>query len=114
METQLQYVISYLFQLNSNPSLVLCGLELIPVPVVLQPSQQEISQALADIRQLIGVHGHEHRFNGRAVARIFHGISSPCFPAQTWGRARRFWRSNMNLDFNVLVRLAVQEIVKLR
>ena len=87
---------------------------MIPVPVVLQPSQQEISQALADIRQLIGVHGHEHRFNGRAVARIFHGISSPCFPAQTWGRARRFWRSNMNLDFNVLVRLAVQEIVKLR
>lgn len=79
-----------------------------------QPSPQEVSQAIADIRQLISLHGHEHRFNGRAVARIFHGISSPCFPAQTWGRARRFWRSNMNLDFNFLVRLAVQEIIKLR
>ncbi|XP_048739523.2 ATP-dependent DNA helicase Q4-like isoform X3 [Ostrea edulis] len=79
-----------------------------------QPSPQEISQAIADIRQLISIHGHEHRFSGRAIARIFHGISSPCFPAQTWGRARRFWRSNMNLDFNFLVKLAVQEIIRFK
>ncbi|XP_062621086.1 ATP-dependent DNA helicase Q4-like isoform X2 [Saccostrea cucullata] len=79
-----------------------------------QPSPQEVGQAIADIRQLVCVHGHEHRFNGRAVARIFHGISSPCFPAQVWGRARRFWRSNMNLDFNFLVKLAVQELIKLK
>ncbi|XP_061162436.1 ATP-dependent DNA helicase Q4-like isoform X2 [Saccostrea echinata] len=79
-----------------------------------EPSPQEVSQAIVDIRQLICIHGHEHRFNGRAVARIFHGISSPCFPAQIWGRARRFWRSNMNLDFNFLVKLAVQELIKLK
>ncbi|KAK3085802.1 hypothetical protein FSP39_008862, partial [Pinctada imbricata] len=77
-------------------------------------SPQELSQAVADIRQLISVHGHEHRFNGRAIARILHGIGSPCFPATTWGRNRRFWRVHMNVDFNFLIKVATQELIKLR
>jgi ATP-dependent DNA helicase Q4 len=48
------------------------------------------------------------------VARIFHGIPSPNFPAQVWGRVRRFWRVHLEVDFNVLVRLASEEVLKMR
>ncbi|EEC19777.1 rothmund-thomson syndrome DNA helicase recq4, putative, partial [Ixodes scapularis] len=66
-----------------------------------------------DIRSLVGTH-RDHTFNGRAVARIFHGIASPCFPAQVWGRVHRFWRSNLDIDFNAIVRIANRELVSFR
>ena len=39
---------------------------------------------------------------------------SPNFPAQTWGRVRRFWRAHMDVDFNALCRLANREVVGIR
>lgn len=66
-----------------------------------------------DIRGLVSTH-RDHTFNGRAVARIFHGIASPCFPAQVWGRVRRYWRSYLDVDFNVIVSLANQELMSCR
>ena len=36
----------------------------------------------------------ENSWSGRAVARIFHGIQSPNFPAKQWGRVFRFWRKH--------------------
>ncbi|NWR40627.1 RECQ4 helicase, partial [Tachuris rubrigastra] len=38
-------------------------------------------------------------------------LSSPCFPAQIFGRDRRFWRKHLQLDFQGLSRLATQEIL---
>ena len=46
----------------------------------------------------------EHTWSGRAVARIFHGIQSPNFPAKQWGRVRGSWRRHLDVDFNLLVR----------
>ena len=66
-----------------------------------------------DIRTFVGIH-REHSFTGRNVARIFHGIDSPCFPASVWGRERRFWRKHLDVDFNALRKFATQELVKLR
>ncbi|XP_050001239.1 ATP-dependent DNA helicase Q4 [Alexandromys fortis] len=63
-----------------------------------------------DIRQLLSVRPEE-RFSGRAVARIFHGIASPCYPAQVYGQDRRFWRKYLHLDFHVLMRLATEELL---
>ncbi|KAL5020858.1 hypothetical protein ScPMuIL_000013 [Solemya velum] len=73
-----------------------------------------LSQLLSDIHQFHGLYGHEHSLNGRAIARVFHGISSPCFPASTWGRVRRFWRSHLNIDFNFVMKRATQELLRLR
>ena len=56
----------------------------------------------------------EHTWSGRAVARIFHGIASPNFPAKQWGRVRSAWRSHLDVDFNLLVRMATQEVLSLR
>ncbi|KAL3859571.1 hypothetical protein ACJMK2_009787, partial [Sinanodonta woodiana] len=82
--------------------------EVEPVP------KYSMDQLVSDIRQFIGIHGQEHSLTGRAIARIFHGIGSPCYPASTWGRVRRFWRSHLNVDFNIIVKMATQEIIRTR
>uniref|UniRef100_A0A131YSX8 ATP-dependent DNA helicase Q4 n=1 Tax=Rhipicephalus appendiculatus TaxID=34631 RepID=A0A131YSX8_RHIAP len=79
------------------------------------PFQQEqcLNHLRQEIRNLVTQH-RDHSFNGRAVARIFHGIGSPCFPAQVWGRVRRFWRGFLDVDFNTIVTIANKELLSLR
>lgn len=55
----------------------------------------------------------DNNFSGRNLARIFHGISSPNYPAVMWGRCK-FWRAHCKNDFNCIVRLANEVIVKMR
>ncbi|XP_051631217.1 ATP-dependent DNA helicase Q4 [Manacus candei] len=69
------------------------------------------SRVRSDIRHLLSARPGEE-FSGRAIARIFHGISSPRFPAQIYGRDRRFWRRHLPLDFHWIARLASQEILE--
>ncbi|XP_068603107.1 ATP-dependent DNA helicase Q4 [Brachionichthys hirsutus] len=68
------------------------------------------NQIRADIRSFLSNRSDE-KFSGRAVARILHGIGSPCYPAQTYGRDRRYWRKYIQFDFNQLIKLATQEII---
>ncbi|KAF7210978.1 transcript variant X2 [Nothobranchius furzeri] len=68
------------------------------------------NQIRADIRSFISIRSDE-KFSGRAVARVFHGIGSPCYPAQIYGKDRRFWRKYIQFDFNQLIRMATQEIL---
>uniref|UniRef100_A0A2K6L6A3 DNA 3'-5' helicase n=1 Tax=Rhinopithecus bieti TaxID=61621 RepID=A0A2K6L6A3_RHIBE len=68
-------------------------------------------QVRCDIRQFLFLRPEE-KFSGRAVARIFHGIGSPCYPAQVYGQDRRFWRKYLNLSFHALVRLATEELLR--
>ncbi|XP_026012839.1 ATP-dependent DNA helicase Q4 [Astatotilapia calliptera] len=70
-------------------------------------------QIRADIRSFLSNRSDE-KFSGRAVARIFHGIGSPCYPAQTYGKDRRYWRKYIQFDFNQLIRLATQEIIRFK
>jgi ATP-dependent DNA helicase Q4 len=67
-----------------------------------------------DVRSFVSTHQEQAVWTGRAVARIFHGIASPNYPAQVWGRVRRFWRAHLSVDFNLLVRLASEEVLRLR
>ncbi|GLH11430.1 Bloom syndrome protein homolog [Gryllus bimaculatus] len=69
-------------------------------------------QVIADTRQLVCSYP-DTTFTGRAVARIFHGIESPCFPARSWGRCK-YWRAHLNEDFKLLVKVATREILSLR
>ncbi|MCJ8746110.1 hypothetical protein PDJAM_G00138050 [Pangasius djambal] len=70
-------------------------------------------QIRADVRGFLASRSDE-KFSGRAVARIFHGIGSPCYPAQMYGRDRRYWRKYLQFDFNEIIRLATQEIIRTR
>lgn len=69
-------------------------------------------QIISDIRTMIGRYP-ENNFTGRSLARIFHGVSSPVYPAVIWGRCKQ-WRSHIKTDFNRIVSLANAEIVKIR
>ncbi|XP_051812041.1 ATP-dependent DNA helicase Q4 [Acanthochromis polyacanthus] len=71
------------------------------------------NQIRADIRSFL-CNRSDEKFSGRAVARILHGIGSPCYPAQTYGKDRRFWRKYIQFDFNQLIRLATQEIIRFK
>ncbi|XP_074841678.1 ATP-dependent DNA helicase Q4 [Carettochelys insculpta] len=73
--------------------------------------QEWEGQIRSDIRHFLSIR-HEEKFSGRAIARIFHGIGSPCYPAQVYGRDRRFWRKYIHCDFNSIVRLATEEIIR--
>lgn len=55
----------------------------------------------------------ENNFTGRSLARIFHGVQSPMFPAVIWGRCK-YWRAHLKTDFNHIVKLANAVILKLR
>ncbi|XP_077207416.1 ATP-dependent DNA helicase Q4 isoform X2 [Paroedura picta] len=68
-------------------------------------------QIRADIRHFLSIRQDE-KFSGRAVARVLHGIGSPRYPAQVYGRDRRFWRKYIHFDFNKIMRLATEEIIR--
>ncbi|GIY74387.1 ATP-dependent DNA helicase Q4 [Caerostris darwini] len=61
------------------------------------------------IKDLICIH-QDHNFTGRAIARIFHGIASPCFPSEVWGRVYKFWRCLLHVNFNTILKLANEEL----
>ncbi|KAL1518211.1 hypothetical protein ABEB36_001870 [Hypothenemus hampei] len=65
-----------------------------------------------DIKALITMY-RDTQFTGRAVARIFHGIQSPNYPAVIWGRCK-FWRRHLSDDFHDICRIATREILKMR
>ena len=73
-----------------------------------------IEQARKDVRDLISIYRQDHDLTARGVARILQGISSPRFPAEVWGKVKRFWRSNINIDFNELVKFANEELLRLK
>jgi len=62
-----------------------------------------------DIRKLLQNHT-DIEFSSRAIARLFQGISSPCFPAEDWCRNRSVWRRHLDVDFHFLCQVAAQEI----
>lgn len=71
----------------------------------------EEEQVAKDIRSLIFSY-RDTNFTGRSIARIFHGIQSPNYPALIWSRSR-FWKIHINKDFNTISQLASREILKI-
>lgn len=67
---------------------------------------------ISDIRTMIARYP-ENNFTGRALARIFHGVQSPVYPALIWSRCKH-WRAHIKTDFNHIVNLANKEILRIR
>ncbi|XP_071444889.1 ATP-dependent DNA helicase Q4 [Hetaerina americana] len=84
-------------------------IEMDSIPVENLSNEEQVRD---DVRQLV-CSFRDQSFTGRAVARIMHGISSPCFPAYVWGRTR-FWRLHLSADFRIVCKVATDEILKLR
>ncbi|XP_049296435.1 uncharacterized protein LOC125770626 [Anopheles funestus] len=82
------------------------------IEILPEPDDTTDEQLIADIRTTICRYP-ENNFTGRAIARLFHGVQSPNYPALMWSRSN-FWRSYTKTDFNRIVRLANAEIVRMR
>lgn len=67
---------------------------------------------MTDIETMISRYP-ENNFTGRSLARIFHGVQSPVFPAVIWSRCK-YWRAHLKTDFNHIVKLANAVILKNR
>ena len=70
-------------------------------------TEQQSLQLKKDIRSFLNQHSDE-TFTGRAIARIFHGISSPKYPAHLWGTGRNayYWRRYLDVEFNSILQTA--------
>ncbi|XP_017074199.1 uncharacterized protein LOC108109904 [Drosophila eugracilis] len=77
-----------------------------------EPSNVSDEDITADVHALINMYP-DNTFSGRNIARIFHGIMSPNYPAVIWGRCK-FWRAHVKVDFNRILQLANMAIVKRR
>ncbi|XP_065215903.1 ATP-dependent DNA helicase Q4 [Planococcus citri] len=79
------------------------------------PSSSAVSSEVTiacDVHRIVSSY-RDCTFTGRSIAKIFHGIESPNFPATIWGRSP-FWRCGLREDFNILCRVANRELIKLR
>lgn len=85
-------------------------LELFCPEVETKPINEE--QIVKDVCSLVCMY-RENTFTGRAVARIFHGIQSPNFPAVIWGKCK-FWRAHLGIDFNAICQIATKEILRMK
>ena len=86
------------------------GITLLKLPSQIPTElEEEISR---DVRTLMSIHA-ERSFSGRTIARIFHGIASPCFPAEVWAKQRRFWRRHLVVDFNTLCQVATKVTLRI-
>ncbi|XP_047993660.1 ATP-dependent DNA helicase Q4 [Leguminivora glycinivorella] len=72
----------------------------------------DTERVISDVRALIASY-RDCSFNGRSIARIFQGISSPNFPAIVWGRCK-FWRAHIHEDFYGIIRLATQQLIQMK
>ena len=81
--------------------------------ILKQSNSSEIEEARRDIRDLINVHSAQF-LSARAITRILQGIASPKYSAEVWGRDKRFWRKRIKMDFNLLLRLANEELVRIK
>lgn len=75
-------------------------------------SKTQINYLRSDIKVFLNRHGSEVS-TGRQLARIFHGLASPCFQTCEW-EASPFWRKHREVDFNYLLTVANEEIVVAR
>lgn len=80
----------------------------------LEPKSNPVvdEQIINDINSMISRYP-ENNFTGRSLARIFHGVQSPVFPAVIWSRCK-YWRAHLKTDFNHIVKLANAVILKNR
>ncbi|KAK3923369.1 ATP-dependent DNA helicase Q4 [Frankliniella fusca] len=84
----------------------------IPANIKTEEKLENGDQIANDIRQMVFMY-RDTNFTGRAVARIFHGIGSPNFPPQVWGRCR-FWRAHLESDFKLICLLATRVLLQMR
>ena len=77
-------------------------------------SKQIRAQLLGDIAAFCRIHRNAiGGLTGRAIARIFHGLTSPQYPAYEWSRDP-CWGRHTAADFNLILSLANKTVEAMR
>ena len=80
----------------------------IPVlPLIEEITHEEERRVRNSIRLFMKAYSKQ-KFTGRSIARIFHGIQSPCYPAIVWGHKNQYWRLYNAVNFNTLCEIATE------
>ena len=109
-EVELKSLIQEYFDDNLTINALQClGIET-TAPINRPVTDRKLSQLQRDIGSLVSNHT-DQQLTGRAVARILHGIPSPCYPAEVWGKAALCWRKHLDVDFNLLCQLATKQLL---
>uniref|UniRef100_A0A1B0C865 DNA 3'-5' helicase n=1 Tax=Lutzomyia longipalpis TaxID=7200 RepID=A0A1B0C865_LUTLO len=82
------------------------------IDVTEEPDDTTDEQLERDIRYMVANYP-DNNFTGRSLARIFHGISSPNFPAIVWGRCK-LWRAHTMTNIHRIIALANATILEMR
>ena len=112
-QSTLQDMIHRYFSSEGLDEAFLATLNIPVLPVLQEITPQQEQLVRSDVHSLVSIHS-DLQFTGRAIARIFHGIPSPLFPAEVWGRQYRFWRKHLSVDFNLLCQIAKIKLLELR
>lgn len=73
--------------------------------------QNSEESAMKSAKAFVAAHGTAH--TPLAIAKIFQGISSPNYPAETWGMNKKLWRTHLDIDFKRL-RKVINDAMALR
>ena len=80
----------------------------IPVlPLIEEVTPEQKTRVTNSVRSFMRAHSKE-KFTGRSIARIFHGIQSPRYPAISWGYKNKYWRLHIAVDFNTVYEIATK------
>lgn len=83
----------------------------IPVLPMVEKITPERKRRVENDVKLLVASEHQHKFTGRTVARIFHGILSPRFSA-LWGCKNEYWRRYLDINFDCLCEIATKKLLK--
>jgi superfamily II DNA/RNA helicase len=74
-------------------------------------SANDTKRLITDIKKFIYTYSDEFKLNGMIIARIFHGIATPRFPSEIWGRNRLYWRCHLDFDFEKICKIATEQLL---
>jgi ATP-dependent DNA helicase Q4 len=74
-------------------------------------SEEKEKHVAGNIKKFIYTYEKDAKLTGVVIARIMHGISTPRYPAEVWGRNRNFWRAHLDVEFERLRDLCTKQLL---
>jgi len=72
---------------------------------------KNVAKLIQTIKRFMAMYEKDFTMNGRLIANVFHGISTPKCPSDIWGRNRVFWRSHLDFDYEFIIKTANQQLI---
>lgn len=108
IQDQIELYFTSSAELSDNIQSPLIALDLVKTIETLNDNSQSI--VMRDASTLLSKHDIKMLSNGKIIARILHGLSSPCFGAGQWVQGG-FWGRYRHIDFPTLESLCTRVLI---